>query len=315
MTVSNVPCSGQASGSVDLSVSGGTTPYSYLWDNGLTTEDLVNVVAGDYNVTVTDARGCTFTGMAAITQPAETLTGSITSQTNITCAGTASGSVTLAGSGGILPYEYSLNSGPYQVSGVFDGLEAMSYTITVRDANLCTAEISVILTEPTALSVSVTVADASCPGVADGSISIAVAGGGSPYDILWSDGDVNASRTNLLPGTYSVTVTDINGCTITEDIVVELAGTSGCLEIQTIITPNNDGYNDTWIIRNIDLFPNAEVFVYNRWGELVFHSRNLLTDEWDGTSGGKQLPTDSYHYVLHLHNGSESWSGVISIIR
>ena len=139
--------------------------------------------------------------------------------------------------------------------------------------------------------------------------------GNHPIDILWSDDDINLSRTNLPAGTYSVAVTDMNGCAASADIVVDFTGTEGCLEIPTIITPNGDGYNDTWIIKNIDLFPNAEVFVYNRWGERVFHTKNLLANPWDGTSDGKQLPTDSYHYVLHLNDGSEPRSGVISIIK
>ena len=71
MTVNNVSCFGAATGSVDLTVSGGTIPYSFLWDNGATTEDLAAVTAGDYNVTITDANGCTFSGMATITQPAD----------------------------------------------------------------------------------------------------------------------------------------------------------------------------------------------------------------------------------------------------
>ncbi len=315
LTVINVFCFGEASGSVDLTVAGGTAPYSFLWDNGETTEDLANVVAGDYNVIVTDARGCTFTGMSTVTQPAEALTGSVLSQTNINCGGTPTGSVTVTGSGGILPYEYSLNNGPFQVSGIFDGLDAALYTITVRDANLCSVEITALLTEPVALSVTHSKVDASCPDAADGSITLTISGGISPYGIIWSDGDINASRTKLLPGTYSVVVTDMNGCAFPDNIVVDYTGTSGCLEIPTIITPNNDGYNDTWIIKNIDLFPDAEVFVFNRWGERVYHTKNLLADPWDGTSDGKQLPTDSYHYVLHLNSGSESRSGVISIIR
>ena len=315
LTVINVFCFGEASGSVDLTVAGGTAPYSFLWDNGETTEDLGNVVAGDYNVIVTDARGCTFTGMSTVTQPAEALTGSILSQTNINCGGAANGSITAAGSGGILPYEFSLNNGPFQLSGVFDGLDAASYTITVRDANLCTVEVTALLTEPVTLTVNHTKVDASCPDAADGSITLTIAGGVPPYSIIWSDGDINASRTKLLPGTYSVVVTDMNGCTVPDNIVVDYTGTTGCLEIPTIITPNNDGYNDTWIIKNIDLFPDAEVFVFNRWGERVFHTKNLLANPWDGTSDGKQLPTDSYHYVLHLNSGSESRSGVISIIR
>jgi gliding motility-associated-like protein len=194
-------------------------------------------------------------------------------------------------------------------------LDATLNTITVRDANLCTFEVSAILTEPTALTIDYTKVDASCPNVNDGSITLSITGGRPNYNILWDNGSINVSRTELLPGTYSVEVTDMNGCTAFSDIVVALEGGSGCLEIPTIITPNNDTYNDEWIIKNIDLFPDAEVFVYNRWGENVFHTKNILANPWDGTSNGKKLPTDSYHYVLHLNNGSGSRSGVISIIR
>ena len=94
-----------------------------------------------------------------------------------------------------------------------------------------------------------------------------------------------------------------------------LTGTDQCLEIPDIITPNDDGYNDTWKIKNIDLFPNAEVFVFNRWGKLVFNTKNISANPWDGTFKGRILPTDSYHYILHLNDGSKPRSGVISIIR
>jgi gliding motility-associated-like protein len=82
-----------------------------------------------------------------------------------------------------------------------------------------------------------------------------------------------------------------------------------------IITPNNDGFNDKWKIRNIELFPDAEVLVYNRWGKLVFKTKNISDNEWDGTMDGKLLPTDSYHYILYLNDGSQPRSGVVSIIR
>jgi gliding motility-associated-like protein len=253
--------------------------------------------------------------MATITQPAEALSGNIISQTDITCEGAADGSATVSASGGIVPYEYSLDNGPFQASGIFSGLGAVPHTVTVRDANLCTVDVPLILTEPAALTIGHNKIDASCPVVADGSITLSISGGSPPYNILWSDDDINLSRMNLLAGMYSVAVTDMNGCAASADIVVDVTGTEGCLEIPTIITPNGDGYNNTWIIKNIDLFPTAEVFVYNRWGELVFHTKNLLANDWDGTKDGKQLPTDSYHYVLHLNNGSAPRSGVISIIR
>jgi gliding motility-associated-like protein len=133
--------------------------------------------------------------------------------------------------------------------------------------------------------------------------------------VIWSDGVLTMDRLNVPDGGYSVVVTDKNGCASSLDIIVGNVGSEQCLEIPDIITPNNDGFNDTWKIKNIDLFPNAEVFVFTRWGKLVFNSKNLAANPWDGTYKGQLLPTDSYHYILHLNDGSKPRSGVISIIR
>jgi gliding motility-associated-like protein len=107
----------------------------------------------------------------------------------------------------------------------------------------------------------------------------------------------------------------MNGCQASLDVVVGVIGSEDCLKVNQIITPNNDGFNDTWKIENIDLFPDAEVFVFTRWGKLVFNTKNISANEWDGTFKGRLLPTDSYHYILHLNDRSEPRSGVISIIR
>ncbi len=107
----------------------------------------------------------------------------------------------------------------------------------------------------------------------------------------------------------------MNGCAESADITVNFKGSENCLMIPDIITPNNDGYNDTWIIKNIELFPNAEVSVFSRWGKLVFRTKNISANPWDGTFKGDPLPTDSYHYIIDLKNGSQPKSGVVSIIR
>jgi gliding motility-associated-like protein len=210
---------------------------------------------------------------------------------------------------------YSLNGGISQVSGIFNGLAAATYTITVQDANLCTTNVPVTITEPAVLALAATPESASCPGVNDGKITLTITGGTQPYNEIWSDGDITVDRTNIPDGTYSVVVTDKNGCAASKVIIVGVIGSDQCIEIPTIITPNNDGFNDTWQIKNIDLFQNAEVFVFTRWGKLVFHSKNLAANPWNGTFKGELLPTDSYHYVLHLNDGSKPRSGVISIIR
>jgi gliding motility-associated-like protein len=221
----------------------------------------------------------------------------------------------VTGSDGISPYMYSLNGGTFQVSGTFNNLAGTTYTITVQDANLCTADVQATIVEPATISIVGTAVNASCPDVSDGSITLTITGGTQPYSVIWSDNILTQDRQDISGGTYSVVVMDKNGCNGSLDVVVGIAASSKCIEIPTIITPNNDGVNDTWQIKNIDLFPNAEVFVFTRWGKLVFHTKNLAANPWNGTFEGTLLPTDSYHYVLHLNDGSKPRSGVISIIR
>jgi gliding motility-associated-like protein len=316
-TQTNILCFGNNSGSVTVAGSGGVSPYTYKLGSGSyqASGTFGSLIAGPYTVTVQDANLCTFNVAVNITQPAAVLAGAITSQTNVSCFGSTNGSVTIAGSGGTAPYMYSLNGGAFQASGTFNSLPGAAYTVTVRDINLCTANVSVTISEPATLSILSTSVSASCPGVTDGSISLTITGGTQPYSVIWSDGVLTQDRLNIAYGTYSVVVTDQNGCAASLDIVVAVIGSEQCIEIPTIITPNNDGFNDTWQIKNIDLFPNAEVFVFTRWGKQVFHSKNLSANQWDGTFNGTPLPTDSYHYILHLNDGSKPRSGVISIIR
>jgi gliding motility-associated-like protein len=313
----DVLCFSSNTGSVTVDGSGGVSPYQYKLGAGSyqASGSFGNLLAGSYTVTVQDANLCTFDVPVTISQPPAVLSGSITSQTNVSCFGSTDGSVTVTGSGGISPYMYSLNGGTFQVSGTFNNLAGTTYTITVQDANLCTANVPATIVEPAAISIVGAPVPASCPDVSDGSITLTITGGTQPYSVIWSDNVLTQDRHDIPGGTYSVVVTDKNGCNGSLDVVVGIAASAKCIEIPTIITPNNDGVNDTWQIKNIDLFPNAEVFVFTRWGKLVFHSKNLAANPWNGTFEGTLLPTDSYHYVLHLNDGSKPRSGVISIIR
>ncbi|MEI6049854.1 MAG: gliding motility-associated C-terminal domain-containing protein [Bacteroidota bacterium] len=313
----NILCYGSNTGSVTVAGSGGTSPYKYKLGAGSyqVSGNFGTLIAGAYAITVQDANSCTFNVEATITQPQATLVGNIGAQTNVSCFESSDGSVTVTGAGGTSPYLYSLNSGTYQASGTFSGLAAATYTISVRDANLCSTNVSATIAQPAVLSLAFVTDDVSCPGDADGNIALTITGGIQPYSVIWSDGILTSDRPNISEGTYSVIVTDKNGCAANLDIVIGAVGSENCIEIPQIITPNNDGFNDTWKIKNIDLFRNAELFVYSRWGKLVFRSKNIPANPWNGTFEGKLLPTDSYHYILHLNDGSEPKSGVISVIR
>ncbi len=313
----DVLCNGGNTGSATASGIGGTSPYTYSWNTSPVqlTALAANLVAGTFIVTVTDNNGCTSNASVTILQPAAlTVT---TTQTNALCNGQASGTATAVASGGTGPYSYSWNTSPAQSNATATGLATGSYTVTASDANGCTTTGSVTITEPAPISLEFIPGEAGCPDSPDGTITLNITGGTAPYNILWKD-DNSATgriRSQLLPGTYVAIVTDANFCQAKDSTEVGFTGSYGCLEIPKIITPNGDGINDEWIIRNIDIYPNAELKVYTRWGKLIYKSRNVSADPWDGRFNGRLMPTDSYHYILFLGDGSEPRSGVISIIR
>ena len=139
--VVHILCSSEATGSIDINVTNGTALYTYLWDNGATTQDIYNVIAGTYSVIVTDANGCTSTNQATVFEASEALSVTISSQSDIVCTGY--GSITAKGLGGVPSYQYSINGGVnYQSNGVFNNLIRGNYTITILDENGCTAEVS-----------------------------------------------------------------------------------------------------------------------------------------------------------------------------
>ncbi|NNF01397.1 MAG: T9SS type A sorting domain-containing protein, partial [Bacteroidia bacterium] len=212
----NVDCNGNATGSADLTVTGGTTTYTYLWSNGVTTEDQSGLTAGTYTVTVTDANLCTTTCSVTISEPA-VLACSIAG-TNVDCNGNATGSADLTVTGGTTAYTYLWSNGSTNEDQ--NGLAAGTYTVTVTDANLCTTTCSVTITEPAVLSCSIAGTDVDCNGAATGAADLTVTGGTSAYTYLWSNGVTTEDQSGLTAGTYTVTVTDANLCTTTCSVII-----------------------------------------------------------------------------------------------
>ncbi|MBK8845742.1 MAG: hypothetical protein IPO27_03915 [Bacteroidetes bacterium] len=224
----NVSCNGGSNGTASVSASAGTPGYSYLWSNSGTDASQTGLVAGTYTVTVTDANGCTGTCSYTVTEPA-LLVGNC-SGTNVSCNGGSNGTAMSAPSGGTSPYTYVWSNSGTDASQT--GLVAGTYTVTVTDANGCTATCSYTVTEPALLVGNCSGTNVSCSGGSDGSAISAPTGGTSPYTYVWSNTGSNASITGLMAGTYTVTVTDANGCTATCEYSVTqpaaiVAGCSG----------------------------------------------------------------------------------------
>lgn len=212
----NVSCNGGNDGTVDITVGGGTLPYSFAWSNGHSGEDLVGIAGGTYVVTVTDASGCFDTISQTITEPLPL--GLTLSSNNIICNGAKNGNITTNVSGGTAPYRYLWNTGDTtaNLTGVGGGL----YTVIVTDANGCSISGTVTLTEPPVYSLTLSVTNVLCNGDSTGSITANAGGGTPPYSYLWSNSDTGQTITGLVAGLYSVTVTDINGCSSTASAVV-----------------------------------------------------------------------------------------------
>ncbi len=203
---------------------GGTAPITYSWDGGLGAgqDQIGTVCAGTYTVTATDANGCTATASATVLEP--TLLTIAASGTNASCNGVCDGTTSSVTAGGTAPYTYSWTGGA-GTNATASALCAGTYTVTVTDAEGCTATDSYTVTEPTLLTVAVNGNDASCFGVCDGDATVVAAGGTSAYTYQWDAAGglgTTATTTNTLcAGTAGVTVTDAQGCTATGSVVID----------------------------------------------------------------------------------------------
>lgn len=222
----DISCNGENDGSATAQPTGGAAPYTYQWTQGgtslgLSTQTIDNLSPGTYNVTATDANGCFNDVDVTINEPAP-ITATL-NPTAVLCFGEANGSIDVVGtSGGTAPYTYSLNGGGFQTGTSFTGLSAGNYIVTIKDDNGCTFTLNTTVTEPSSLNFTIDVtADATCGG-ATGSFKVNASGGQGPY--TYTDGvttNSNGQFNNMPPGTYTISVTDGNGCTDNVTVVVD----------------------------------------------------------------------------------------------
>ncbi len=226
-TVTDATCFGNTNGAIDLTVTGGATPYVYSWSNSATSQDISSIGAGNFTVNVTDANNCVATTSASVNQPAQINV--VANQTNINCFGANSGLINISVSGGTGAYTYSWSNGSTNQN--LSNLAAGTYTVTVKDAVNCSATKSATITEPAALVASQTHTNVLCNGQSTGNITVTVTGGTTPYQFTWNDGANTQNRPNIAAGTYNVTVMDANNCaantgaTITQPAAMSLSTT------------------------------------------------------------------------------------------
>jgi gliding motility-associated-like protein len=226
-TIGDIQCHGNNTGSINLTLNGGTPNFTFQWTgpNGYTSifQNIIGLGVGQYNVIVTDGAGCVVPLVATISEPSSALTSTVVSS-NVACYGDNSGSISISATGGTpfagpnpYNYEWYLNGLLFSTAQSLTNLFPGIYVCHITDANGCLLTEQVVITQPaTALTYSINTTDVTCFGGSNGAIDITVSGGtGAPYSLLWNTGETTEDLANLAAGTYTLTITDAGPCVVT----------------------------------------------------------------------------------------------------
>ncbi len=324
ITTSPMNDDGSGNGSIDITVFGGTAPYSFEWSNGATTKDLKDLTSANYRVTITDANGCVFeSGNIYVGEGAPIMVVHTSADDfngfGVSCAGECNGYIEV---------EYFSVQNPAVVweDGSTDfvrtGLCPGQYSFTFTSSGNPDIERSIVITEPEALSIT-TFETGDCASGNDGSAFVEVDGGTLEYMYSWDNGR-NYSEANevnnLSSGNHELIIMDSNGCSLNHTFRMNPCESvdSGCFKGRKIITPNGDGKNDELYIKLCGQIESAEINIYTQWGERIYHDTDYQNN-WDGkTNGGDMLDDGLYHWVLKviLSSGeSQIHRGSVNLVR
>jgi hypothetical protein len=331
-------CFGDSTATVSVVASGGTQPYSYLWNNGETNSSITAIGEGSYTVTVTESGyGCSSTKSITIEQPLLPLS-VILNSTNPICTNN-NGSIVGIPSGGTAPYSFLWSTNSNNTDSLITGLTAGSYSVTISDNNGCSIVDSVLLiTQYSLLSSSISAIHASCHNN-DGSGSVTLNGGTAPYSYVWSTGSTVQSISAVGTGTYSVSISDSNGCTISDSMIITNSVLPDAPSICIVTVDSTSTKNlIVWekpLNTPIDSFKiyREIASVYNYIGSVSYDNLSEYTDNTNGInpnttaykyklsvidSCGNESPLSSFHSPIHLQLGlafpqgvNLSWSNYI----
>lgn len=305
---SGLSCVSPTAGIVGTVIPSGST---IVWSgpgivSGQGTSTLTINTPGTYIITMTDpGTGCASTETVQMDPPTQiNITSAVV--TNISCFGSSNGSIAITtdNSTGV-SYAWTPNVGS---ASTVNNLAPGNYSVLVTNVDLCTDDSSFVLTEPTPITIVMIDSVGSECGEDNGYLTVSASGGQGGFGYSWNNGTTGATNSGIDAGNYTVTATDAAGCSVSE--VFDLACTQLIpIVVPQLVTPNNDGKNDVWIIQNIEQYPEIKVWVYNRWGNLVYEAQPYLND-WNGyyTEGANvsgPLPASTYFYLIDTMKKSQ----------
>ena len=236
--------------------------------------------------------------------------------TNNKCFNEKKGAINIQPIGGSGVKTFRWSNG--ETTPLISNLLAGRYQVTVADGNNCRFTIDTLVAQPkTGLTLKDTVLLETCKDYKDGSIRLGATGGLTPYRFIWENGITKPRLDSLSVGTYKVRILDSNDCKIDTAFDVKLR----CRQVKDngiydVFSPNGDNLNETWVVKDIELYSNNETLVFNRWGQVVY-SKKGYKNEWDGkTNKGDELPAAAYYYVIKLNDDKQTvLTGSITLIR
>ena len=335
ITYVNVTCSGNSDGEAAVLATGGSPGYAYLWDdpNAQTNFTATGLIAGFYQVTVSDLNGCTEVEIVLITENAALVL--IISDTGmVKCAGDTNGNATVVVVGGITPYTYSWDDPANQTTAVLSGVGVGDYSVLVTDADSCTSTISIsVISSGSQVLLADFFAEPNPVSLYDSEVTFTDESVGDIIEWYWTFLNLDNSTIGtdtlenssfqfpFIPGSYPVNllVVDDYGCTHDTTLYIDVLP-DYILFAPNTFTPNGDGMNDEFFPQGLGLEDaKFEMYIYNRWGDMIFKSVDVLS-RWDGTAnGGSRIAQEDIYIWLILTvdylNREHKYVGHVSIVR
>jgi gliding motility-associated-like protein len=314
-TITNVSCFGLSDGIIDIAPTGGTSPYSFTWYNSdfalsAQTEDLVDFPAEIYQLEIEDTNGCRYEMFLEITEP-EIIEITYTFDI-VSCSDGDDANIDVSVVGGTPAYDFTWSNGA--TTEDLTSIPAGTYSLDLVDQNGCEDSLEVEITQPVPLSIAFETTDVTCEDQFDGTAYATAAGGNGGYEYTWENGTLDAFTDQLASDWHAVEVVDILGCSLTDSVFIDV-NPIACIDPVNTFTPNEDNYNDTWVIDNMALYPDLKMQIFNKWGNLI-HTIEKEYTPWDGTYNGAALPAGVYYWTLYLNNEDKDvLKGNITIIR